>query len=94
MTKSDGPKYEPPCGVRLGDAANARGSCIDGDAAGSCGQGNSDVSCRPGNTATAHCDNGMGATGCLTGTSPQTSTCNPGSTPMGGCVTGDGVHPL
>jgi hypothetical protein len=87
MTKSDSPKYEAPCGVRLGEAAKGLGMP-------SCESGSSDVSCGPGSGATAHCDNGQGAAGCQPGSNPGISTCRPGSEPRGGCVDGHGVHPL
>jgi hypothetical protein len=96
MTKSDGLVYKAPLAVRLGDAANARGgiSCVDGGNPLSCVNGSTDISCGPGNGATAHCDDGNSASGCLTGTLPGTSTCRPGNTPMGGCTTGTGVQQL
>jgi hypothetical protein len=100
MTKTDGSKYDPPRGVRLSDAANGQGlPCHDGNSASggqSCTNGATDVSCKvTGNSATAHCANGQGATGCLgAGNTPHVSTCNSGNTPLGGCVVGSGVHGL
>ena len=89
MTKSDEPKYEPPRGVRLSDAANSLGDpCNDGQSArggDSCGDGNSDISCWPGDGATAHCDNGMGARGCLEGNNAASEL---------GCVDGSKVLTL
>lgn len=71
MTKSDSPKYEPPRGVRLRDAVNSLGeSCLTGYSArgqDSCADGHSDISCWPGDGASANCDNGLGARGCLEG---------------------------
>ena len=85
MTKSDSPKYEPPRGERLADAANAQGGCADGDSPGaSCQNGTSDTSCDAGNLASAYCNAGSNASGCDQGTAPQVLACSPGS----------GVHAL
>jgi len=84
MTKSDGSKYQAPRGVRLSDAANARGD--------SCYNGNSDTSCGDGGAASPYCiNNGNAAYGCRTGATPAIAACaGTGSNPHG-CGDGNTV---
>lgn len=88
MMKSDSLKYETPRGVRLGGPKSALGM--------SCTSGNTDISCEDGDTATAACyPLGNSASGCLPGTSPQSSFCDPnGSSPQYGCQDGNVVQAL